>query len=150
MICLSVYFIYSATGGPNSIPGFNDRYWWQYLIALVPLIIGSIVFIVCESETLLLSKKQNQIMILKYEMFQLNRKRLFCVTSQRICRLFEEISTITVTKKDEERTVQIIFRNTQQTVLHRNQFQNLLKLSHPRMCFVFVYHGVPLRDQKRI
>lgn len=48
MIGLSIYLIYSVTGGSNAIPGFNNNIWWQYIISLIPLIFGVIILLVAE------------------------------------------------------------------------------------------------------
>jgi len=49
LIGLGIYLIYSVSGNKNSIPGFDMNLWWQYIIALIPIIIALLVIIVCES-----------------------------------------------------------------------------------------------------
>ena len=48
-IGLSIYFVYSVSGGVNSIEGFNNRHWWQYIIALIPSLFGFFFLFTCET-----------------------------------------------------------------------------------------------------
>ena len=78
MIGLSIYLIYSVTGGSNAIPGFNNNIWWQYIIALIPLIFGVIILIVAEIESVYISRKNNSVILNKY-LFILLIKKIFIV-----------------------------------------------------------------------
>lgn len=57
LIGLSIYFLYSAAGGANGIKGFNDKLWWQFVCALVPLGFGAVFLIACQTEGLAISRK---------------------------------------------------------------------------------------------
>ena len=65
LIGLSFYLIYSANGGRNGIKGFRERAWWQYLAALVPMILGICFIVACQIESIIISRKDNWIIATK-------------------------------------------------------------------------------------
>jgi hypothetical protein len=48
LIGFSIYLLYSAGGGINGIKGFNEKLWWQIIVALLPLLIGIGFIIFCQ------------------------------------------------------------------------------------------------------
>ena len=66
LIAVSIYLLYSVNGGRNGIAGFKDRQWWQYLAALVPMLLGLGFFVACQVETVTISRRQNWIISTKY------------------------------------------------------------------------------------
>lgn len=65
LIGFSIYLLYSAGGGSNGIEGFNDRVWWQFLLAFVPMFFGVGFILSCQIESLMISRKDNWIIISK-------------------------------------------------------------------------------------
>ena len=47
IIGVSIYLLYSVGGGINSIEGFNNNLWWQYILALIPMALGAGFIIAC-------------------------------------------------------------------------------------------------------
>jgi len=62
---LSTFLIYSASGGENGIKGFNNTYWWQYFVAILPMIFGIGFIMACQIESISINRKNNWIITTK-------------------------------------------------------------------------------------
>jgi hypothetical protein len=66
LISFSIYLLYSASGSPNSIEGFNNGAWWQYLIAVLPLMFGISFILVNKIEKVEFYRKSNLLLYKEY------------------------------------------------------------------------------------
>ena len=57
LIGASIYLLYSAGGGVNGIQGFNEKFWWQFIVAFLPLGLGVGFILSCQIESLLISRR---------------------------------------------------------------------------------------------
>lgn len=50
LLVASAYLLYSALGGRAGIPGFTQKRWWQFIVAVAPACVSGLIFFFAEVE----------------------------------------------------------------------------------------------------